>query len=127
MKKKVISSDHPTSAESRRRGRNRRSIGRRRQSSAAALPPLHWIGKWRSRTLSVNISGDSVRKYKIIQNLPIEIVKADQNYSFFCFQTFSSPQKVANTVYIKARTGGQRKGKSKKWRQYLQFPSVRFF
>ncbi|KAF7639612.1 G protein-coupled receptor kinase [Meloidogyne graminicola] len=29
---------------------------------------------------------------------------------------------VANTVYIKARTGGQRKGKSKKWRHYLQFP-----
>lgn len=29
---------------------------------------------------------------------------------------------VANTVYIKARTGGQRKGKSKKWRNYLQFP-----
>ncbi|CAI5454291.1 unnamed protein product [Caenorhabditis angaria] len=30
---------------------------------------------------------------------------------------------VANTVYIKAReSGGQKKGKSKKWKNYLQFP-----
>ncbi|KAK6061957.1 hypothetical protein COOONC_00376 [Cooperia oncophora] len=30
---------------------------------------------------------------------------------------------VANTVYIKAReSGGQKKGKSKKWKSYLQFP-----
>ncbi|KAI6201384.1 G protein-coupled receptor kinase 1 [Aphelenchoides besseyi] len=30
---------------------------------------------------------------------------------------------VANTVYIKAReSGGQKKGKSKKWKTYLQFP-----
>merc|ERR1712228_986395 len=33
---------------------------------------------------------------------------------------------VANTVYIKAREGGgnKRKGKSKKWKEMLRFPTV---